>query len=89
MRHGGDRHRRSANGDLRLRGRRHGRRGAVPAGAFGSAPRELTAVTGYPVGAAPGREVVARARASDAERLPAATDHGGEPFAGTAEGSAS
>jgi hypothetical protein len=51
-------------------------------------PAFLTAVTGYPVSATAGHEVVARVRASDAE-LPAATDDGGEPFAGTAEGSAS
>jgi CRP-like cAMP-binding protein len=49
----------------------------------------LTAVTGYPVSATAGREVVARVRASDAERLPAAADDDGDPFAGTAEGSAS
>jgi hypothetical protein len=35
-----------------------------------------------------GHEVVARVEARDAERLAAATDDGGEPFAGTAEGSA-
>jgi CRP-like cAMP-binding protein len=53
-------------------------------------PAFLTAVTGYPVSATAGREVVARVRASDAGRLPDATDDdGGDPFAGTAEGSAS
>ena len=36
---GGDGRRRPAGGDVRLRGRRHGRRGAVPAGALGPAAR--------------------------------------------------
>jgi hypothetical protein len=46
-------------------------------------------MTGYPVSATANREVVARVRARDAERLPAATDADGEPFAGTADGSGS
>jgi CRP-like cAMP-binding protein len=49
----------------------------------------LTAVTGYPVSATAGREVVARVRARDAERLPGTTDDGGEPLAEAADGSAS
>jgi CRP-like cAMP-binding protein len=51
-------------------------------------PAFLTAVTGYPVSATAGHEVVARLQARDAERRAAATDDGGEPVAGTAEGSA-
>jgi CRP-like cAMP-binding protein len=43
-------------------------------------PAFLTAVTGYPVSASTGREVVARVRARDAELPPAATHDGGEPF---------
>jgi hypothetical protein len=34
----------------------------------------LTAVTGYPVSATTGQEVVARLKARDAKRLPAASD---------------
>ena len=37
-RRGGDRDRRPAGRDLRFRGCRHGRSGAVPPGAFGAAP---------------------------------------------------
>jgi MFS family permease len=50
-------------------------------------PVFLTAVTGYPVSATAGHEVVARVHARDAERLAATTDDGGEPFAGSTEGS--
>jgi CRP-like cAMP-binding protein len=50
-------------------------------------PAFLTAVTGYPVSATAGDEVVARVHARDAERLAAATDDGVEPFAGSTEGS--
>jgi len=49
----------------------------------------LTAVTGYPVSATAGHDVVARIQARDAAYLPAAPDDGGEPLAETAEGSAS
>jgi CRP-like cAMP-binding protein len=51
-------------------------------------PAFLTAVTGYPVSATTGQEVVALVSARDAERLAATADSGG-PLAGTAEGSAS
>jgi hypothetical protein len=50
-------------------------------------PAFLTAVTGYPVSATAGREVVARIEARDATYRAAATDDGGEPRAGPAEGS--
>jgi CRP-like cAMP-binding protein len=52
-------------------------------------PAFLTAVTGYPVSATAGQEVVAQVRARDAERLAGTTDDGGEPLAGAADGSAS
>jgi Cyclic nucleotide-binding domain len=51
-------------------------------------PAFLIAVTGYPVSATAGNGVVARVQARDAGRLALGTDDGGEPFAGTAEGSA-
>jgi CRP-like cAMP-binding protein len=51
-------------------------------------PAFLTAVTGYPVSATAGHQVVATMRARDAAALPAATDDDGEPRAGTADGSA-
>jgi CRP-like cAMP-binding protein len=52
-------------------------------------PAFLTAVTGYPVSATAGQEVVARVRARDAERLRGTAADGGEPLAGAADGSAS
>jgi hypothetical protein len=51
-------------------------------------PAFLTAVTGYPVSRTAGHEVVARIKARDATYSPAATDDGGEPLAGTSDGSA-
>jgi CRP-like cAMP-binding protein len=51
-------------------------------------PAFLTAVTGYPVSATAGQDVVALVATRDAERL-AATSDGGAALAGTAEGSAS
>jgi MFS family permease len=45
-------------------------------------PAFLTAVTGYPVSATAGREVVARIQARDAASGPPTPDAGGEPFAG-------
>jgi MFS family permease len=51
-------------------------------------PAFLTAVTGYPVSAIAGQEVVALVTTRDAERLGATSDSG-EPLAGTAEGSVS
>ena len=50
-------------------------------------PAFLTAVTGYPVSASAGHEVVARIQARDAAHLPPAAGEGGQPLAGTAEGS--
>ena len=50
-------------------------------------PAFLTAVTGYPVSANKGHEVVARIQARDAADLPTATDDG-EPQAESTEGSA-
>jgi CRP-like cAMP-binding protein len=51
-------------------------------------PAFLTAVTGYPVSATAGQEVVALVATRDAERL-AATSESGGPLSGTAERSAS
>jgi len=51
-------------------------------------PAFLVAVTGYPVSATAGHEVVARVRARDAGRVAPGTGDGGEPYAGAAEGSA-
>jgi CRP-like cAMP-binding protein len=51
-------------------------------------PAFLTAVTGYPVSATAGHEVVALVTTRDAERL-AGTDDSDGPLAGTADGSAS
>lgn len=51
-------------------------------------PAFLTAVTGYPVSATAGHEVVTRIQARDAANLPALRDGDGEPLADTAEGSA-
>jgi CRP-like cAMP-binding protein len=51
-------------------------------------PAFLTAVTGYPVSETAGHEVVARIKARDATYSPALTDDGGEPLAGTSDGSA-
>ena len=48
----------------------------------------LTAVTGYPVSASAGYEVVAQVQARDATHLPDADDDGGDPKAGTVAGSA-
>jgi hypothetical protein len=45
-------------------------------------------VTGYPVSQTAGHEVVAQIQARDAMYSPAATDDGGEPLAGTPDGSA-
>ena len=49
-------------------------------------PAFLTAVTGYPVSATAGREVVALVSARDAERL-VATGASGAALAGTVDGS--
>jgi hypothetical protein len=51
-------------------------------------PAFPTAVTGYPVSATVGHEVLSRSEAGEAAHFPAATDDGGEPLAGTADGSA-
>ncbi len=49
-------------------------------------PAFLTAVTGYPVSAIAGHEVVARIQARNAARLSGATGPDGEQLAGTADG---